>query len=211
MAEEIITTGEAEDIVPVVDVQAALASWNAYQDLCRQLLDNNDYAVIRGRKARKRSGWAKLRRFLGVSVEVMEERYWEQDDDWGFDFLVKASLPNGRSEVADGSCAASELRGSNIAPTRHNVRAKALTRAKNRATADLIGGGEVSAEELEAPPPTAHEANNHNWSWFWATLRARGYTPDQVHEALGCASVKDWLAAQPGRTLQQAMEIVLAQ
>lgn len=35
--------------------------------------------------------------------------------------------------------------------SRHNVRGTAVTRAKNRAISDLIGGGEVSAEEISDP------------------------------------------------------------
>jgi hypothetical protein len=149
------------DVVPVnapflVNVQASLEAWRAYQQLCQTVLDENDYATIKGRKARKRSGWAKLRRFMNVSAPIQAERFIEIDGDWGFEFVVRAIGPDGRYEDGDGSCFHSELaEGGGIAPTRHNVRAKALTRAKNRATADLIGGGEVSAEELEGPeePP----------------------------------------------------------
>lgn len=146
---------EVTDVVPVgqpflVNVQASLDAWQAYQKLCQVLLDEADYANIKGRKARKRSGWAKLRRFMNVTADIREERFVELDGDWGFEFIVRATGPDGRYEDGDGSCFHSELASSgSIAPTRHNVRAKALTRAKNRATADLIGGGEVSAEELE--------------------------------------------------------------
>jgi hypothetical protein len=45
-----------------------------------------------------------------------------------------------------GACASNERR---FAHLDHDVRATAHTRGKNRAIADLVGGGEVSAEELE--------------------------------------------------------------
>ena len=48
----------------------------------------------------------------------------------------------------DGSCFSSEKRGRGQA-TVHNVRAHAHTRAFNRAVANLVGFGEVSAEEME--------------------------------------------------------------
>ena len=68
-----------------------------------------------------------------------------------------ARTSSGRSAVARwrqtaatwdavGSCASNERRFAHID---HDVRAIAHTRSKNRAVADLVGGGEVSAEEIE--------------------------------------------------------------
>jgi len=213
MADEIVV---AETVtVPTVDVKQSLQAWHAYQQLCRELLTQDDYVTIKGVKARKRSGWAKLRRFLGVTVEIIKETPWETEDDWGWDFVVRAYLPNGRFEDGDGSCSANELLESHIRPTRHNVRAKALTRAKNRATADLIGGGEVSAEELAAAPINGEkqEAKTPHWIenpkvrkrfWRW-TREELGLSSDEVHEALGVESVKDFVG-----TMQDAKEAIMA-
>ena len=41
------------------------------------------------------------------------------------------------------------MKGGNIGATRHNIRAKAFTRAFNRAVANVLGTGEVSADELD--------------------------------------------------------------
>ena len=156
-------------IVPIqqvfmpIDVGGAVRTWQAYQELCRLVLDENDYAIIRGKKARKRSGWTKLRRFLGVTADIQQEDRFELDhgDDWGYRFTVRAFDASSRYEDSDGACTYSELKANydaakakgkdGIPPTEHNVRAKALTRAKNRATSDFLGAGEVSAEELDAP------------------------------------------------------------
>jgi hypothetical protein len=88
---------------------------------------------------------------------VSEERI-EFDGDWGYTVIYRATAPDGRASEMDGSCMASEKRGAMC--TVHNVRAHAHTRAKNRAISDLVGFGEVSADELgpdafrDEPPST---------------------------------------------------------
>jgi len=149
-----------ETRLTMIDVDGAAAAYEAYLELCRRILDESDYATIRGIKARKRSGWAKLRRFYGITTMITEQQRtprfseWEPGQAFVYRFTVTGRLGD-RVEEADGACESTELEyeGNNIAPTEHNVRAKALTRAKNRVTADLIGGGEVSAEELNEAVP----------------------------------------------------------
>lgn len=138
--------------VMAINVDAAVTKWRAYQELCRRILTDDDYATIAGKKARKRSGWRKLARFMHVSIEVLTEERWEREGTFGYTFTVRASTPDGQFQDGDGLCDSSEFTGA-ISCTEHNVRSKALTRAKNRATADLIGGGEVSAEELDNGQP----------------------------------------------------------
>lgn len=191
-----------ETRLTMIDVDGAVAAYHAYLELCRRILDDNDYATIRGIKARKRSGWAKLRRFYGVSARILLEHRVPGWDSWGqgqpfvYRFTVEGRMGD-RIEEADGTCESTELEGSNIAPTEHNVRAKALTRAKNRVTADLIGGGEVSAEELNSVAPAKLKkhwieyggATKKFWPWAHDTM---GLTDDEVLEALGVESVKEY-------------------
>jgi len=86
------------------------------------------------------------------------------------EFSVEAVAPNGRTAIGWGSCSIEERahqddkidgKGKVICPgpcdgrkhfsnPDHDVPATAHTRAKNRAISDLIGAGEVSAEEIEA-------------------------------------------------------------
>lgn len=176
----------------VLDLNAALAIQKAYLEACKALLDDSDYAIIRGEKFRKRSGWAKLRRAFAVTCQVVSERRIELDDDWGYSFVVRAELPTGRVEESDGACMASEFNGQRIAPTLANVRAKALTRAKSRATSDVLGAGIVSAEEIRSNDRhwiERPEARKRFWGWAKGTL---GLTEDQVHEALGVESVYEF-------------------
>lgn len=68
----------------------------------------------------------------------------------GFDvvraeFAITVTAPNGRSIVGHGACSASE-RG--FTHPDHDVISTAWTRALNRGISDMIGMGEVSAEEL---------------------------------------------------------------
>lgn len=119
------------------------------QGIMQAVLDDSDYAVIQGKKWRKRSGFTKLRRAFDITIQQLEGE-WEDlgDGAFGYRAMVRASFPNGRFEDGDGYCDSLEMSKGRIEATRHNVRAKALTRAKNRATADLLGTGEVSADEL---------------------------------------------------------------
>lgn len=144
MSNELVTI----DAAMPINVDAAVARWDAYQSLCKRILTEDDYATISGKKARKRSGWRKLARFMGVSIEIISEERWEREGTFGYTFTVRANTKDGQHQDGDGLCDSTEFTG-RITCTEHNVRSKALTRAKNRATADLIGGGEVSAEELD--------------------------------------------------------------
>ena len=131
------------------DPNMARAAMERLQEIMQAVLDENDYAVIEGKKWRKRSAFTKLRRAFSVSLIDLQEE-WEElpNDAFGCRFTVRATFPDGRYEDGDGYCDSSEFERGRMRPTRHNVRSKAHTRAKNRATADLLGTGEVSAEEL---------------------------------------------------------------
>ena len=69
--------------------------------------------------------------------------------------VAKVTAKNGRTSVASGSCASNE-RG--FAHLEHDVRSTAHTRAKNRAISDMIGAGEVSAEEVNQAELRAENA-----------------------------------------------------
>jgi len=104
---------------------------------------------IQGKQFRKKSYWRAVATAFRLSVEITDDREYI-DDNGGRHYLAtaRATAPDGRTATGDGSCSASEKRG-NMA-TLHNIRAHACTRAKNRAISDLVGFGEVSADELSA-------------------------------------------------------------
>jgi len=92
----------------------------------------------------KKSGCLKLAMAFGLRVEIVREE-WAHDGGW-VDVIARATHPCGASTEDLASCEKTERKGL----SRHNMRATAFTRARNRAILALIGGGEVSGEELTA-------------------------------------------------------------
>jgi hypothetical protein len=128
----------------VADVEQA---FHDYQRLCAVLLDDDDVQRIQGRTFRKKSAWRKLAVAFGVSCEVLE-RIYDRDETGKIiraEIVVRAYAPNGRHMDGLGICDVSERR---FSKPQHDVPATAMTRATNRACADLFGMGEVSAEEI---------------------------------------------------------------
>ena len=116
----------------------------------------------------KKSGWRKIAKAFGLSVEIVRSEV-ERDEDGNPErasVVARAIAPNGQTSDGDGYCSVDEKRfGSNKGKQKleNDLRATATTRAKNRAISDLVGMGEVSAEEMavmSAPtPPMLDEAS----------------------------------------------------
>lgn len=157
---------------PLVRPADMLAAIQEYEALKTAILLPKDVQVIGDKTHIKKSGWLRIARAFGLTVEPVSCTYVPDPtggDDWGYEVVARAIAPNGASMSGDGACWATEKvvkpRGwKGAAPTdrdiakaaektrdmqtRHNVRAHAFTRATNRAISNLVGGGEVSAEEL---------------------------------------------------------------
>ena len=154
-----------------VSVDEALAQWQDYQRLTRELLDDTDYQAIGQKRFKKKSAWREYARAFNITDRVTFEDI--KRDDVGFPLWarirVEARANNGRTAEADHECHVSERccerpcrksswQSHECCPDdcngkRHwshpgDLPATALTRAKNRAISDLIGAGEVSAEEM---------------------------------------------------------------
>src|SRR5262245_39670503 len=151
---------------PVASSEEVLAAWQQFQELKRNLLTLDDYQDVQGRPRIKKSGWRKIAAAFGISDQILREERRDFERPavatryFVWEITVRAVAPNGRYADAVGSCASNERR---FAHLDHDVRAVAHTRAKNRAVADLVGGGEVSAEEIDvtvveqaALPPAAN-------------------------------------------------------
>ena len=121
---------------------------------------------VQGKQFRKKSYWRAVSTAFRLSVEIVSDAEYV-DENGGRHWLAtaKATAPDGRSATGDGSCSASEKTDRNGKPTKmatlHNIRAHACTRAKNRAISDLVGFGEVSAEELGASAYNDRQAPTH--------------------------------------------------
>lgn len=81
----------------------------------------------------------------------------------------------------------------------------ALSNAIREAFPDLGLGSVLPAEELEGEPEEEEARERRH---FWAAATRLGFNGEQVHEVLGVASVKDWLAQ--GKTFGDALEVLRA-
>ena len=176
-----------ETVALPVSVEKAMEEWEQYQQLTRRLLDDSDYQAIGQKKFKKKSAWRKYARAFNISDRVTYEHIERSLD--GFPLWarirVEASAPNGRVAEADHECHVNErccptIYGAACPKTswrNHtccqpgcsgrvhfahpgDIPATATTRAKNRAISDLIGAGEVSAEEMEGQRDNAYEGES---------------------------------------------------
>lgn len=158
------------DQFDLVDVEGAKAFMNNYQETIKALLTPEDYQAIAGKDFKKKSAWRKLATAFRISDEVIDEKleFDETGQIVSARYRVKATLPNGRSTEGVGVCTIYDkiryhpsakydadtetpsnfiLRG-RFSNAEHDVPSTAHTRAKNRGISDLIGAGDVSAEEM---------------------------------------------------------------
>ncbi len=107
----------------------------------------------------RRSGWLKLAHAFGVDIQVLE--WWKDpgEDEMGayyvWNFKVRAvHHDTGRFAEAVGAATSrdpffSRKGKQRVTPEEKNIKLKAETVAINRAIAQLVGGGQTSAEEAE--------------------------------------------------------------
>jgi hypothetical protein len=131
-----------------IDVDNAIQEWKAYQEVTKLILDDGDYQNIKGKRFKKKTAWRKYARAFNVSTEIIKEDIikTEKGQVREATFIVRATLPTGRYSDGWGNCSRGE--GSKNHPN-HDIPATACTRACNRAISDLIGAGEVTAEEMQ--------------------------------------------------------------
>ena len=141
------------------DVEGTVNALKKFLELKEEVLQENDTVMISSKKYIKRSGWRKIALAFNVSTEIISV-----ERDYGSDLKIchvkaRAIAPNGRVSEEIASCDSTEFTG-NIKFTIHNVETKAATRAINRAISNLVGGGEVSAEEIEQGENAANNGGN---------------------------------------------------
>ena len=147
---------------PIATAQEMLEAIREYEALKAAIVDpDHDIQMYQGRPFLKKRFWRRAAAFFGLSLDfVTEARGFDESGKLFYSVLYRATAPNGRGVTADGYCSTAE-KGHDAWPE-HTVRATAHTRAKNRAISDLVGGGEVSAEEMpdfvDADPPASRPA-----------------------------------------------------
>jgi hypothetical protein len=135
----------------------------AYRELQTSLDTSMPDQIINldGRPFRKKGYWRAVAVAFDLSVELIDEHRHifgplpTGGDNYAYLVTYRATTRTGRNETGDGACTAAEKSVGRMRATEHNVRSHAHTRAFNRAVSNLVGFGEVSAEEIE-DTPTVH-------------------------------------------------------
>ena len=108
--------------------------------------------IINDKPHLRKSGVRHLATHAGISARIEKhemERHGKDNELLTWRFWVIATAPNGRQMEAVGACCSDERKKEQWNRKQENdVMAIAETRAKNRAILDLLGGGDVSAEEM---------------------------------------------------------------
>jgi hypothetical protein len=147
------------EVLTPLDPEQVVEGMHRYQRLLRDLLEPSDWQAEDkngrplDRPFLKKSGWRKIARAFNLSFERVHSRVEREEDGTPVraEVWIRAVAPNGQYGDGDGYCSADEGRfksGRGRQKLENDLRSTATTRAKNRATADLVGMGEVSAEEL---------------------------------------------------------------
>jgi hypothetical protein len=137
-------------------------AFDAYLEMQKIIDERMPDAImkIQGKLFRKKAYWRAVATAFKVDVEVIEDEFFEDNGDWGYRVTCMATIGD-RHSAGDGTCMASEKPGKGQA-THHNVRGHAHTRAFNRAVSNLVGFGEVSAEEINREAPATRPAPRQN-------------------------------------------------
>jgi hypothetical protein len=153
-----------------LNVEEQTAAMAEHQAMLRGVLDDNsDYqGAGGGKRFVKKSGWRKIATAYSLSLEVVsgtdkvdraEDGSVARASVW-----VRATAPNGRHAEGDGYCDVAEERFSgargNKSKLENDLRGTASTRATNRAISNLVGMGDVSAEEM-TPSHAERPTNPH--------------------------------------------------
>lgn len=137
------TTTTEMDIVAPASAEKILDAFKAFEWMKANIITDADRQKIADRQYTKKSGWMKIALACNISMEKREERVEKDDDETVYHYTYRAIAPSGR--FADASASSGERK---FTHRPHDIRALAQTRACNRAISNLVGGGEVSAEEM---------------------------------------------------------------
>lgn len=141
-----------EPVRPLVSAERAAEDWALFESLKSKLLKAEDYAEIKGAHYIRKSGFRKIAVAFNLSDRIVEQvRTDREDRSFMWRIVIEVEAPNHRVCMGVGICDSAERNFNHI---EHDVYATAHTRAKNRAISDMVAGGVVSAEEIDAKPET---------------------------------------------------------
>ncbi len=160
------------EIVAPLDIEQLALAFKKFEEFKERLLGSEDFVMIpqkQGPPKRylKKSAWRKWALACGLSDEILEQHRTPnigRDAKNGFYWRIATRVfhvPSGRSSVGVAIAASNEK--DKWTHEEHDIYALAATRSKNRAIADLVGGGEVSAEEMEPAGWVDRTQEGKNW------------------------------------------------
>jgi len=150
-----------EPLLPMAPEQAK-AGMAEFQKLTAAMLVERDYQQIPSGRFVKRSGWQKITTGYSISCTILVEEVLARDENGEptrARAIVRATDRHGRHQDGSGRCSITESRfrrPEGKGKVEHDVTSTAVTRAQNRAVSNLVGYGQVSAEEMDsdgAPAP----------------------------------------------------------
>ena len=144
---------DQESIINLPTKQEVDAYLQMYDYVKSRIVDDSDFVYIQNRKFLKKSGWRKFVKAFNISIQLIKKNIFELEGDVHAEVRVRASLPNGQFVEGYAIKSKSEYWSEKYQNfgnyNMHNLVATAYTRASNRAISDLVGFGEVSAEEVQ--------------------------------------------------------------
>lgn len=134
---------------PLESIENLRLKWAKFTAVKAAVIDAGDICQIE-RNGKKeayivKAGWRKIAVAYGLRCEIMEKERLEIAGKAFWNIRVRATAPNGAYAEAIGSCNSGER---NFAHGESDILMTAQTRATNRAISDVVGGGDVSAEEM---------------------------------------------------------------
>ena len=151
-------------VAPVCSVEESVRIFKEFEQAKSKILTSKD-VIWFGSDGRpceegtgsphiKRSGWRKLARFFGLSWDIISISGAISMQNGGYMYKTKVKIwhPAGASVVAEGVVTSKDpffTKGGRKEANEEDVIMKSETVAINRGIDDILGGGEVSAEELE--------------------------------------------------------------
>ncbi|KAM1271654.1 hypothetical protein ACFX2I_032552 [Malus domestica] len=119
----------------------SVSLFKEYQNAAMAILEKTDYTVISGHPFIKKSGWRKISFYFNLSFEIKDKTI-EFDKDRNVlraEFVVRAHMQGGRFSDGWGACDRREKR---FNKPNHDIPSTAETRAKSKASQDLLGIGD---------------------------------------------------------------------
>ena len=143
-----------DTVISPLDTTQVQIAMNRYQDGLKSILNESDYQHFTDKRTGEdksfpmRSAWRKIAFWFNLDLELVSEEIERDGAGNPIRARVKARAthPNGRFAEGDGGCS---IRERYFQKAEHDIPATAATRAMNRAISNLVGMGQVSAEEIE--------------------------------------------------------------